>query len=61
MSKMPYLPQDFAACSNKACPVRQTCWRTNPNPDAKRQVWAHFSHHLDGGCAEQLDPPKEQP
>jgi hypothetical protein len=58
--KRPYLPQDFAACTNQACPVRQTCWRSWPNPDAKHQAFAHFTSTSDG-CVVRLDFPKRSP
>lgn len=60
MSKkeVPFLPQDFAACSNYSCPLRQTCWRTRAHPEAKRQTWAAFAYSPDVGCPNFLETPE---
>ena len=60
--KIPYLPQDFTACTNKICHERQNCWRAWPSPDAKHQSYGHFTNPPDrGGCEHRLDMPKERP
>ena len=57
-TKVPYLPQDVAACTNQACALRAACWRSNPHPDAKHQVFTYFITPTDTSCPHQITPPE---
>ena len=35
---------DYAACSNRACPDRNTCWRAHLADNTQPGEWQTFSH-----------------